>query len=177
MAKKSSPVFYCGFCDMALKNNEGIFNGGKHFCNEQCVLHFQDKNKCPFEEELEVQKRIIFKLRQGTFNFKLWAKDRYLTSKTHYLSSKKINPRGVINIKLECCVCCHIANGDKVKALHSLEEFKERTIDELQEISDGKSGIRFITEREKKTNSEALRIYGQQRKNQVDIYELCISQL
>jgi len=184
MAKKSSPIFYCDFCDMALKKGESIVSNGTHFCNEECKKYRQTQKLSPYEENIQEYKLSIKAIKDDNFKSKKFAIDRYNQFKRLYetLVAKGENGKSQ---KITATLYCHIANGDKVKALVAFDKWKTMSIRQMEMAFQGKATFNLIDYEQSKTSTlnpethsnELLRILGLLSKLENELFELLIAEL
>lgn len=180
MAKKSSTVFYCGFCDMTLAKSEGIVYDTIHYCNDLCLK--MGKKTSVKDESLNALRHNLNVLRSGVSrqDIKQIAKEAYESLRESYQEMlAENNPEYDYSMyKLTLCVYGHIHNGNKEKAVKSLGRFNDWTSETFEKmcVNSDEISTRILIGDEKETfvNEESVRVSGIIYKLQREIFKLMI---
>jgi hypothetical protein len=183
MAKKSSPVFYCGFCDMTLAKSEGVVYDTVHYCGELCCKLGKKTNVK--DASMEKMRKDVNSLRQGESKtrIKQHAKGAYEDLTSKYKKWLLVNnPEDDLTIyKLYLCVYGHIHNGHKDKALKALARFNDWTAEKFEEMcvnpAEYCTQVEYDDGSENITGEENLRVTGVLYKLQREKFKLMIDQM
>jgi hypothetical protein len=148
MAKKSSTMFYCGFCDMALKSGEGItMRDGTHYCSGVCES-IVTKSKL-HQRHINIRQNI--KDLQGASAPRVlkFAKDLYIDNRKDYERNRKLHPDTDWRLqKYEICCYCHLANKNWMEAGVALYKYRMMTEHMLEKMMDApdKNSMRYAVD-------------------------------
>jgi hypothetical protein len=165
MAKKSSTVFYCGFCDMTLAKSEGVVYDTVHYCGDLCCklakkrMHLKD-------DLIACHRRRLSQLRTGRVTYAMLKADSKMSYK-RLEDVIKTNPvESTKDARLQLCIFGHIHNGNKEKALKAFEKFKTYSAEQFEEMCQNPENHNCVVcstdgiKKEKVTGEENVRIAG-----------------